>query len=62
MSYAGGVYFNMSVDPDLVDAYRELPRLFLEDLTEMAGSFGMEATQQHMILKTEKWKVKREHW
>jgi hypothetical protein len=49
ISYAGGIYFNMSLDPELVDASDELPRLFLEECAEMAQSYGLSATLSDMV-------------
>lgn len=49
ISYAGGVYFNMSLDPDLVDAHADLPRLFLEECADMARSYGLDASEDHMV-------------
>jgi hypothetical protein len=49
ISYAGGVYFNMSLDPDLVDAHADLPRLFLEEVADMARCYGIDATEQRMV-------------
>jgi len=49
ISYAGGVYFNMSLDPELVDGCDELPRLFLEEIAAMAASYDIPATHADMV-------------
>ena len=49
MSYNGGVHFNMSLDPDLVDAHAELPRLFLEECADLARSYGLGDKLEDMV-------------
>lgn len=53
ISYAGGVYFNMSLDPDLVDGHVELPRLFLEECADLARSYGVDASERYMVQQQE---------
>jgi len=48
VSYNGGVFFNMSIDNQLVDMCDLLPELFLEEMREMATSFGVDA--EDMVL------------
>jgi hypothetical protein len=40
MSYAGGVYYTLSIDPEAVET-ELLPKLFLEELTELAQELGV---------------------
>jgi hypothetical protein len=49
ISYNGGVHFNMSLDPDLVDAHAELPRLFLEECADLARSYGLSDSEADMV-------------
>ena len=51
ISYNGGIHFNMSLDPDLVDAHADLPRLFLEECAEMAKCYGLDASEEDMVLQ-----------
>jgi len=48
VSYNGGVFFNMNVDDQLVDMCELLPELFLDEMREMARSFGVDA--EDMVL------------
>lgn len=49
VSYNGSVFYNMNVDDELVDACDELPRLFLEEMAELAASFGVASDTESMI-------------
>jgi hypothetical protein len=49
ISYNGGIYFNMSVDPAIMPAHKELPRLFLEECAELAKCYGIEASLSDMV-------------
>lgn len=49
VSYANGVFCNMSVDPDLVDECDKLPQLFLDELAEVAKSYGVNADPAYMV-------------
>ena len=51
ISYAGGVYFNMSLDPDLVDMHAHLPQLFLDECADLARSYGLDAELSDMMHK-----------
>lgn len=51
ISYAGGVYFNMSLDPDLVDMHAQLPQLFLDEVADLARSYGLSAELSDMMHK-----------
>eukprot|EP01038_Epipyxis_sp_PR26KG_P016363 gene16363-22302_t len=42
ISYNGDVFFNMSVDPDVIDMHSYLPSLYISELKELAESFGIE--------------------
>ena len=49
ISYAGKVFFNMSVDDDLVDLHAALPELYLQEMMEMAASFGVPIDKESML-------------
>ena len=49
ISYAGGVHFNMSLDPELVDAHAELPQLFLEECAELARCYDIPADVKDIV-------------
>ena len=43
ISYAGGIYFNMNIDDDATPgAETELPKYYLEELTELAKEYGLD--------------------
>jgi hypothetical protein len=49
ISYNGGVHCNMSLDPELVDLCDELPRLYLEELLELAASYGINSDLSYVL-------------
>ena len=54
ISYAGGVYFNMNMDDDLLPgASEELPKFYLEELRELAGEFGLDTSEMLCALSPE---------
>jgi hypothetical protein len=52
ISYAGSVFFNMCVDDDLVDMYPALPKLYLDELREMAEAFEVPSDEDSMLADT----------
>ena len=50
LSYAGDVFSNINVDPDLIaGAELLLPRLFLEELQDIAAGLGIDSSQELML-------------
>ncbi len=51
ISYNGGIHFNMSLDPELVDMCDSLPDLFLQEALELAKEYGVD-TDLSTVLKS----------
>lgn len=50
LSYDGGVYFNLSVDPEVTDQHAQLPRLYLEEARALAQCYGLPTDDAAVLL------------
>jgi diacylglycerol O-acyltransferase len=49
ISYAGDVFFALNVDPDVIDTKEDLPKLFLEEVEELAKAFKVDTSPDKMF-------------
>jgi hypothetical protein len=51
ISYAGGIHFNMTLDPAVVEDSNELTRLFLDECRDLASQLGVPCSDKDMLVQ-----------